>query len=722
MGSRDFYPLYDKPGIGQESGWVFRDHDDEIEVDNHSLEISEILQLANGQNPEGDIVSELGKSYDPALIKRIIEDLRALEVLVDSRMSFEDFHRTTHNPTIYPSILTLAEALAYTKEDPYIPREGQVFDYEALKTKIGEISKERHSCRNFEQDRPVESKYLGACLDAAFSSEIRPIPSAGALYPLRAYMIVREGCSDIPSGYYHYNHEDQTLVMYNDEVDIPKLRHIFNSETLAFNAPILFVIVADLERQPKKYQNRGYRYTILEAGHAAQNIEMAATELGLGSLEFGAFQDKTLGEELELPKEKALICIGLGYESKTSETAIPTYVLAEKLEKLVGENKPVEWVSIDILSEGMGMMDFFHATSKYRLADETFTDDSACYASGTARSVEVARIKAIAEGYERHIAGEVRWDISAPAATLDEEWLHPYKVLPYSEEQLTKKSRLEPFDENMTMQWIKGFRKNGSGVYIPIDTVFYPISEKRIGRKKVADANSSGMATYTDYNEAVKRATLELVERDAIMRMWLNKKSPNIIDTKVLPFHYQRRGEFWNQRGHVAEVLDLSENSIAITTVIIRSPNGEYPFFVAGASASTDSFEDALDKAYQEAELIFASAVNIEQLPDKLSPEEVQSPGEHGRFYYYDHFKEEIEWLWAGPREYELPEVDINMDIIDKYDPIIVKLTEDTAPLKVVRVLCPDLVPVSFGLGNEFYSHPKVGFSKYEPKAPHFFA
>ena len=49
-----------------------------------------------------------------------------------------------------------------------------------------------------------------------------------------------------------------------------------------------------------KYGQRGYRFALLEAGHLAQNVLLAAEALDLGAAPIGGFYDRQLAEFLEI--------------------------------------------------------------------------------------------------------------------------------------------------------------------------------------------------------------------------------------------------------------------------------------------------------------------------------------------------------------------------------------------------------------------------------------
>jgi SagB-type dehydrogenase family enzyme len=53
-----------------------------------------------------------------------------------------------------------------------------------------------------------------------------------------------------------------------------------------------------LQRMRPKYQDRSYRYGLLEAGHIGENGYLAATSAGLGACGVGAFMDDAINAML----------------------------------------------------------------------------------------------------------------------------------------------------------------------------------------------------------------------------------------------------------------------------------------------------------------------------------------------------------------------------------------------------------------------------------------
>ena len=89
----------------------------------------------------------------------------------------------------------------------------------------------------------------------------------------------------------------------------------FYDKEQVFGAPHIVCIVGDLSKHLEKYSNRGYLYTVIEVGHIAQNIALAAAELGVGCIEYGGYFDLSLAKVVGLekkPSNKVLLVVGLG--------------------------------------------------------------------------------------------------------------------------------------------------------------------------------------------------------------------------------------------------------------------------------------------------------------------------------------------------------------------------------------------------------------------------
>jgi SagB-type dehydrogenase family enzyme len=79
-------------------------------------------------------------------------------------------------------------------------------------------------------------------------------------------------------------------------------------------APATVLIAAVFERTTRKYGERGIRYVHMEAGHAAQNILLECTALGLATVPMGAFHDGAVHRAAGLPGgSEPLYLLPVGY-------------------------------------------------------------------------------------------------------------------------------------------------------------------------------------------------------------------------------------------------------------------------------------------------------------------------------------------------------------------------------------------------------------------------
>ena len=145
----------------------------------------------------------------------------------------------------------------------------------------------------------------------------RSVPSAGGLYPLELYASLHS-VSEVPDGLYHYNVLDHALERLRAPLDPHMLAEAVIPAPFLVNANVLVFISAVFDRTLGKYGARGYRYILLEAGHAAQNLCLVAAERGLASLCVGGFMDARLNGLLELdPRLEATVyCVGLGHAAE----------------------------------------------------------------------------------------------------------------------------------------------------------------------------------------------------------------------------------------------------------------------------------------------------------------------------------------------------------------------------------------------------------------------
>jgi SagB-type dehydrogenase family enzyme len=234
------------------------------------------------------------------------------------------FHRNTNR---WPhNALISAERDAYQgpgkeyPDQPFVrlppPAEPDIRLFEALKA--------RYSCRRF-IDAAIGLDSLSICLFAAYGvtgkSEIGPmeflermVPSGGGLYPLELYVVGRK-VTDLAPGVYHYDGLNHGLELIRD-VLVPKSLsdYIFMGQDYITTASLTVVLTMSPARTMHKYGDRGYRYALLEAGHVAQNLNIVAGALNLGTCNVGGFFDDDLSSllKLDLDSEVVAYAVALG--------------------------------------------------------------------------------------------------------------------------------------------------------------------------------------------------------------------------------------------------------------------------------------------------------------------------------------------------------------------------------------------------------------------------
>jgi SagB-type dehydrogenase family enzyme len=125
----------------------------------------------------------------------------------------------------------------------------------------------------------------------------RAAPSSGALYPIELYPVVHR-VEGIEPGVYHYAYREHALEQVRaGDFRAAVVEQGIAQEFLGECGVVLFVTMI-LQRMRPKYQDRSYRYGLLEAGHVGENAYLAATSMGLGVCGIGAFMDDAINEML----------------------------------------------------------------------------------------------------------------------------------------------------------------------------------------------------------------------------------------------------------------------------------------------------------------------------------------------------------------------------------------------------------------------------------------
>lgn len=707
MNWKDYKPILVVPTVSYNGGIRFMHYEKQYDIDGEIVSVLwKILSFCDGHRTLDEIVSM--SKLEKSVVKEILVELDSLELIRDSRKQYEYFHKITNYPPKYFRLLSPKEVSEHKQSKRKSVKTGIVFNYQTnTNSFLYPIQLNRKSCRSF-SDGKLTVNQLGNICDYAYSIARHATPSGGSLFPLKIYCVVVKKQKNFDIGYYEYDAENNNLVLYNKKIDLEQLKYCFNDDSLAFNSPIQIIIAADLDRQSYKYGNRGYRLTLIEAGQVAQNISLYCEEQGLSSCELGGILDIPLANELDLSKSNItpILAIAIGYPS-VSHLFRYNNILADIAKEYVGKDKPVKDFGINCLN--INDSSFYGAWARYGKNGKRIS-------GATGVSYDEAVCKAIIEGYERYCSSIARVDYVGSAKN-SKYFFTPDDIAPLSKEQ-RELWGLIPYESKKEIEWTKDMTGK---YYVPTDFVFYG----HIKKNKLFFSDSSGIAAHFDYEEAKKRALAEMIERDAVMRSWYEKKVPDHVNIKLLCEHVKNRVNHWKLKNRDVHILKLDSKGLPVFLTVIVS--NEYPCFVSGAAASVGDANKAILKALQEAEYNLLLAIDN---PKLLSPkkEDVKTPQDHGVYYHFYENCQKISWLWSGNKQIDttlIETFDFNK-IIDDFKVIFVDLSESpNNKIKVVRAISKNFIPISFGYKRDYYLHPTLKDIKVNPesrKMPHYFA
>jgi SagB-type dehydrogenase family enzyme len=169
------------------------------------------------------------------------------------------------------------------------------------------LLRERHSTREFDNQRPISLAELSHFIDStarvqstsqapsdsgggdpALAFTVRPYPSGGASYELELYLAV-DHCEGLPRGVYHYDAGGHKLVPI--AVRKSELEAQLKAAEFAMDAPgppqILITIAARFGRVSWKYSSIAYALILKDVGALIQTFYLMATDMGLGGCAIG---------------------------------------------------------------------------------------------------------------------------------------------------------------------------------------------------------------------------------------------------------------------------------------------------------------------------------------------------------------------------------------------------------------------------------------------------
>ena len=167
---------------------------------------------------------------------------------------------------------------------------------------------ERESTREF-NDSPISFETLNKIFfysfgiknpDASSKHTRRFYPSAGARYPIEAYLL-NNNVDALDRGLYHYNCKSNQLELLLEKDLSTESSQIFGE---AYNGnPNFIVMNGVISRTEVKYGINAYRFALIELGHIGQNISLLAEKENVGCCALGGFDNDKLSKLLDVNQE-----------------------------------------------------------------------------------------------------------------------------------------------------------------------------------------------------------------------------------------------------------------------------------------------------------------------------------------------------------------------------------------------------------------------------------
>lgn len=146
-------------------------------------------------------------------------------------------------------------------------------------------------------EEPVPCSSVLRIIRGAFGADEagrRRYPSAGALYPIEVFLLQcnPDGSGELDVGAYHFLPYSQQLEQINSKDALEICRSLFHVRSELDMVPS-FALVYQINFivALAKYQTRGYRFGLMEAGSMYQLAEQIASDLSVRSRVWGGFSD-----------------------------------------------------------------------------------------------------------------------------------------------------------------------------------------------------------------------------------------------------------------------------------------------------------------------------------------------------------------------------------------------------------------------------------------------
>lgn len=329
-----------------------------------------------------------------------------------------------------------------------------------------------------------------------------------------------------------------------------------------------------------------------------------------------------------------------------------------------------------------------------------------------------AVLSAVGEAIERYapsVPDRERIVVARPR-DLDGPYLDPGMFALYSPEQYARVGfPFAPYDRDLTHPWVRGWWL-GSGEPVWVHAVFVYLSIEVRRDQLICQGSSNGLAASTSIDDASLRATMELVERDALMDAWLTATPGRrvTIDNALDP-GLKAIVDAVEAQGGAVELYVLDTSACGTTALCISLGDGRrWPGVTLALGVDRDPLA-AIERAILE---LGQTGPHLRRLlhtgswPIPAEAADVRDMLDHAAYYFPVERRHVFDRLRPGGTpialgdlmsasqsavatcEAVLDDAGIRVAIVDVTSPDV-----RTGPFRVARAVSPDLQGISYGFG-----------------------
>ncbi|MCU0632624.1 MAG: SagB/ThcOx family dehydrogenase [Methanolinea sp.] len=146
---------------------------------------------------------------------------------------------------------------------------------------------------------------------------IRNVPSAGGRHSFETYLLINR-VSGVKPGLYRYLAFSHRLLEVDTRLGVPdRVMAACLGQAFVRASAVTFLWASVVYRMSWRYAERAWRLVHLDAGHAGQNLYLAAEQIGCGTCAIGAFDDRQAADVLGIDgvDEFVVYCAAVGKKS-----------------------------------------------------------------------------------------------------------------------------------------------------------------------------------------------------------------------------------------------------------------------------------------------------------------------------------------------------------------------------------------------------------------------